>query len=205
MSLNEQNMDYNSACNIISTSRNDPSPYSRGDINEACKYLKEYFQNERDIGKQRLKLNFSISSKQREQKKLELMQNCKEKKAKLSCFMDEIRLKLPNKGRKARITQTLRKKVWCKTFSSDKGEAPCFCCEKRIINCWNFQAGHVQSEYHGGPTIVENLRPICAECNQRMGTKNMYQFMLDNGFRCDKFSVDDEYAIGYDCGFSEEE
>ena len=118
--------------------------------------------------------------------------------------MKEIRLKLPNNGRKARITKTLRKKVWYETFSSGKAEAPCFCCEKTIINCWDFQAGHVQSEYDGGPTIAENLRPICAECNQRMGTQNMYQFMLDNGFRCGKFSTEDEYAGG-ECDFSEEE
>jgi 5-methylcytosine-specific restriction endonuclease McrA len=34
----------------------------------------------------------------------------------------------------------------------------------------------VVPEAKGGPTTVENLRPICAQCNLCMGTSNLEEF-----------------------------
>ena len=40
-----------------------------------------------------------------------------------------------------------------------------------------FEAGHIIAERCGGPTNIENLRPICSLCNRSMGLKNMIDFM----------------------------
>ena len=118
---------------------------------------------------------------------------------------DEIKSKHPNKGNKKHIGNVLRHNVWYRVFG-DTTKEMCYCCNKRVIyrRPRGYQVGHIKPECYGGPTVLENLRPICADCNQRMGTNNMYRFMLDNDYRYDKL-FDCEYAEGYDCGLSEEE
>ena len=58
----------------------------------------------------------------------------------------------------------------------DKGTAPCLCCERTTIRQLEFHCGHVIAEAHGGTTTVDNLRPICAQCNLSMGTQNLFEF-----------------------------
>ena len=33
----------------------------------------------------------------------------------------------------------------------------------------NWECGHIISEFHGGTTEPDNLRPICKNCNSSMG------------------------------------
>ena len=204
----KHNMNYQKACLIIQNARIDPSLYPVGDIRDARDFLNKHFMKCRDDGELEAKRKFP-AGKQRDMIISQLKHKCRDQKEKLRLIMEEIRQKLPNKGRKTNIGNILREQVWCYTNSLTTGQAPCYCCEKTMITVWNFQAGHIKPECYGGPTIRENLRPICAECNQKMGTDNMYRYMLKldelyGGDRCYKL-MDCKYAEGYDDCLSEDE
>jgi HNH endonuclease len=87
---------------------------------------------------------------------------------------------IPTEGKKRRrkknIPITLKRAVWDTYIGAEKGMAPCMCCEKTMIQQMQFHCGHVIAEAEGGKTNVENLRPICAQCNLSMGKKNLYEF-----------------------------
>jgi len=78
--------------------------------------------------------------------------------------------------RKRRIPKTLKRAVWDTYVGVDKGTAPCLCCERTPIRQLEFHCGHVISEARGGTTTVDNMRPICAQCNLSMGTQNLFEF-----------------------------
>lgn len=78
--------------------------------------------------------------------------------------------------RKRNIPKTLKRAVWDTHIGAEKGMAPCMCCERTMIQQIQFHCGHVIAEAEGGKTNVENLRPICAQCNLSMGKRNLYEF-----------------------------
>ncbi len=74
--------------------------------------------------------------------------------------------------RKKAIPQALKWQTWIR-YAGENFKAKCatpWC--RNIMNVTNFQAGHRQAEAVGGPTTLENLIPICASCNQSMGTEH---------------------------------
>ena len=73
--------------------------------------------------------------------------------------------------------------VWDNVFGEEVGKHLCYCCKKNWIRQNNFEAGHVIAECKGGKTNVDNLRPICRECNGSMGSKNMDDFMQEFGLK----------------------
>jgi 5-methylcytosine-specific restriction endonuclease McrA len=75
------------------------------------------------------------------------------------------------------IPKKIRSDAWKKYVGTDRGEAPCLCCRTIKITPFEFHAGHVISEANGGPTTVENIRPICVGCNLSMGTRDMREFV----------------------------
>jgi len=76
---------------------------------------------------------------------------------------------------KANISAYKRKAVWRKEFGDNEtGLCPISFCDnilKKGVK-GGFQCGHIISEYNGGVTEVNNLRPICSGCNQSMGKTN---------------------------------
>lgn len=67
-------------------------------------------------------------------------------------------------------------KVWISNIGKHAEiECPIGCHNR--INVFNFEKGHIVSEYRGGTKTVDNLRPICAPCNKSMGTENMVDYM----------------------------
>ena len=80
--------------------------------------------------------------------------------------------------RKTAIPKTLKRMVWDTYIGAEKGEALCFCCHHVKIRQIEFHCGHVIAEAHGGATNVQNLRPVCPQCNLSMGTMNMDEFIL---------------------------
>lgn len=78
---------------------------------------------------------------------------------------------------KRRISAALRRMVWNTYIGEYIGRATCACCGAAPITPFTFQCGHVVAEARGGPTVLQNLRPICASCNASMGTKDMRVFM----------------------------
>ena len=73
------------------------------------------------------------------------------------------------------IDPPLRKQLWEK-YIGQKTEGKCYCCWKNTITpftyCKTFHAGHIISRYNGGSDSLDNLLPICRDCNMQMGTEN---------------------------------
>ena len=72
--------------------------------------------------------------------------------------------------------KSLKKLVWDTWIGENLGITKCLCCKHQDIRQIEFHCGHVISEKFGGYTSVENLRPICAQCNLSMGSMNMKTF-----------------------------
>jgi len=72
---------------------------------------------------------------------------------------------------KTKIPKALREQVWIH-FNGKIYEHKCYVywC-KNVIDVFNFQVGHNIPESKGGPTVLENLRPICSSCNLSMGNR----------------------------------
>lgn len=72
--------------------------------------------------------------------------------------------------------QKLKNLVWNKR-NGDKtlNEGKCYVCEEQL-SFKNMQCGHIISYYHGGKTELENLEPICGDCNRDMGINNLNEY-----------------------------
>ena len=96
------------------------------------------------------------------------IQKCKKKNKTISSTP------LPKKRRKS-IDAYTRKKVW-DFYIGQHTSALCFCCWKNVITpftyCNTFQAGHIISHKNGGKETLENMLPICRDCNMLMGREN---------------------------------
>lgn len=77
---------------------------------------------------------------------------------------------------KKKIPSRLRVVVWNKYIGENIGKSLCMCCKDNYISCFKFHCGHVIAESNGGETTLENLRPICDDCNQSMQSMNMKEF-----------------------------
>jgi hypothetical protein len=73
---------------------------------------------------------------------------------------------------KAKIPKAIREQVWL-TFIGKKFEHKCFVnwCENKMTP-FSFECGHNIPESKGGSLDIDNLRPICSNCNKSMG--NVY-------------------------------
>ena len=78
--------------------------------------------------------------------------------------------------RKKQIPKTLKKLVWDTWIGPNVGCTKCLCCKHEDIRQIEFHCGHIIAESMGGKTTVDNLRPICAQCNLSMGSINMNDF-----------------------------
>jgi|UniRef100_A0A6C0GZU4 5-methylcytosine-specific restriction endonuclease McrA len=79
-------------------------------------------------------------------------------------------------NKKKTIPKSLKKEVWDKWVGKKYGVTKCLCCNYQEIRQIEFHCGHVISEKNGGKTNLDNLRPICAQCNLSMGIMNMLEF-----------------------------
>ena len=79
------------------------------------------------------------------------------------------------KPRRIGIDAGLRIKVWEK-YVGQKTRSKCFCCHSMQITpftrCSTFQAGHIISHANGGKASIDNLLPICRDCNENMSAVN---------------------------------
>ena len=79
------------------------------------------------------------------------------------------------KPRRTAIDGGLRIKVWEK-YVGQKTRSKCFCCYNKVITpfskCSTFHAGHIISHANGGKATIDNLLPICSDCNMNMSKEN---------------------------------
>jgi hypothetical protein len=89
------------------------------------------------------------------------------------------------KVKKKRISPIIRFKVWEK-YIGNKIKAKCFCCWENDItpftNNNTFHAGHILAESNGGEIELENLLPICQDCNKSMNTTHWDDWVKFNLF-----------------------
>ena len=72
------------------------------------------------------------------------------------------------------IPKALRKRVWAKCI-----DGLCCCCEDEEIDEDCFEAGHIVPRALGGQVSIDNLIPICFDCNKAMGTRNFHEYKKD--------------------------
>lgn len=80
-------------------------------------------------------------------------------------------------SKKKKIPKKIKNDSWDKNVGKDVGETTCICCRISEINAKDFIAGHIISEKNGGKVIVENILPICNQCNSSMGVMNMDEYI----------------------------
>ena len=70
---------------------------------------------------------------------------------------------------KAKIPSALREQVWLLYCGDRLFKHKCFVswCEN-VITPFKFEVGHNVPESKGGATQIDNLRPICSNCNRSM-------------------------------------
>lgn len=85
-------------------------------------------------------------------------------------------MKKQKRPKKQNIPKALREQVWI-NYIGEKFDSKCYVtwCNNRIT-CFGFDCGHNIPESKGGQTNIENLRPICRNCNLSMGNS----FTIDN-------------------------
>ena len=98
------------------------------------------------------------------------------KKSKKSSKKKKTKIKRKN------LPSSLRYNVWI-TYLGIYNTGKCVCCNIQIVTMGNYHCGHINSSYNGGPDTIENLRPICTQCNLSMGTENMEKFMDRVGYK----------------------
>ena len=81
-----------------------------------------------------------------------------------------------------KIPSAVRKIVWNTYIGKDNTTGKCLVCSSEDISHTNFECGHVKSRVNGGDVTVDNLRPICGNCNKSIGGNDMDEFM-------DKFKI----------------
>jgi len=98
--------------------------------------------------------------------------------------------------------EKVKKAVWNKWCgSTDIGK--CFCCDKEINkSSVTKEYGHIIPDSKGGPYTIDNIRPICADCNRGKGgmhREHMFGYMIRNNLPGLKhLSKDEKYLYLYD-------
>jgi len=86
-----------------------------------------------------------------------------------------IQVQPTQKKRKATIPKALREQVWLKQMGyTFEGKCPTIWCQNKIT-VFNFESGHNIPESKGGPTTIENLIPLCGNCNKSMASGHTFQ------------------------------
>ncbi len=74
------------------------------------------------------------------------------------------------------LRASVRYALWNRDFGETNGTGQCACC-KRVITQQSFHAGHIVAKVHQGNDALSNLVPLCAACNQSMGSVNFHDFV----------------------------
>ena len=86
-------------------------------------------------------------------------------------------IKSVKKKSRSKVPHKIRKESWHKYIGKNIGATDCICCNTTEITAFNFEAGHIIPSSKGGLTTLENILPICSECNRSMGNTNMGDYI----------------------------
>ena len=73
------------------------------------------------------------------------------------------------------FTDWFKNSIWRKTNGTLE-KCMCPVCSLNLISNESFSAGHILPESKGGMMCIENIMPICPECNSQMGSRHLYWF-----------------------------
>jgi hypothetical protein len=78
----------------------------------------------------------------------------------------------------------VRELVWKKYCPKHDDKGKCFCCGDKIRKSkTHVEYGHIVPSCVGGSYTMDNIRPVCINCNRGKGgmhTMNMYEFIIRN-------------------------
>jgi hypothetical protein len=102
-------------------------------------------------------------------------------------------------GKKATIPKKLREDLW-RRYYPGRFVGECQVCRDQFDALSAWHAGHIVSEAKGGSTTLDNLAPVCAECNLGMRTHDMRdwarKYYPDAPILQDELDEDDDIPIG---------
>ena len=75
-----------------------------------------------------------------------------------------------------KVSLTSLKPILWRYHHKDVNKALCPCCMVSEISHDIYVAGHIHPESRGGASSIDNLLPICLNCNSRMGTQHLYTY-----------------------------
>lgn len=73
------------------------------------------------------------------------------------------------------FTDWFKNSIWRKMNGSLE-KIMCPVCSLNLISNESFSAGHILPESKGGMMCIENIMPICPECNSQIGCRHLYWF-----------------------------
>jgi transposase-like protein len=79
-------------------------------------------------------------------------------------------------SRKNNIPKSVKISTWNENFGKHCGEHECYIGCGKLIYQGDFECGHIIAESKGGLTRVDNLKPICSQCNKSMQTQNLEEY-----------------------------
>jgi len=88
----------------------------------------------------------------------------------------------PLNSKRKKLGKGARMAVWNKHIGEDILKHKCFCCKIAYISKDDFEAGHIKSVANHGDNSIENLRPICFNCNRSMGSMNMDIYIIEHKY-----------------------
>jgi hypothetical protein len=74
------------------------------------------------------------------------------------------------------IPKSVKIAAWNDNFGKQCGEHECYIGCGNFIYQGNFECGHVIAKSKGGLPHVNNLKPICSQCNKSMQTQNLEDY-----------------------------
>ena len=79
------------------------------------------------------------------------------------------------KIKKETFPDWFKSRIW-RNYNGSLEKVMCPICSENCIEPNSFSAGHILPESKGGMMCLENIMPICGDCNSQMGARHLYWF-----------------------------
>lgn len=76
--------------------------------------------------------------------------------------------------KRVKINPKFRMEIWSKR-NGEVITGNCYVCQSPLTYN-SFECGHIIPKCFNGPDTLENLEPICSQCNRSIGTMNLYDY-----------------------------